>query len=435
MLLELLDKWRGQSSPTASTPQNKQPRLLDRLQPLWQAMQPNRNQASAHPAWGADVERAFNIFRRAERGDLAVLYTFYDDLYDRDTALQNQVNIRRDAIASLPVDIQSGDPDDARANEVAQQFRRVWRRLDWESLLSHHQFSALFYGLAATEMSWALGPEGTWDPVAFHHVRSHAFRVAQPHNVENHPAGALLVRTARGYEPPLPNRWVITQWDELRAVASNGLMRASSVLSIIKSSALADWIRLIKRHGLPFLQAVIDDWSDEQSKAVVRRALANLGEVPGILVPKSAKAALQALQLPPVSGDAHTKLVEYFERAMAKHWNGAQLITEVGGSAGNYTVANNHRDARFALLAADKRRLERSFGQQIVQPWLRVNNICDVAPPRIDIGLAELQYATEVIGLAKELHQMGIPCDPKQLLALVGLRPQRDAAPDKREAA
>ena len=393
-----------------------------------QANPANRNKPSEHPAWGADVERAFRIFRRAERGELALLYRFYDDLYDRDATLQNQVNVRRDAIASLPVDIQSGDPDDPEANKLADRFRAIWNRLDWETLLRHHQFGSTFYGLAGSEIAWGRGPDGTWDPVDMHHVRSHAFKVAAEHNIERHPAGALLVRTARGYEEPIPERWVITEWDELRPVASNGLMRAASVLSVIKSGVLGNWIRLIQRHGLPFLLAMIAEWSDELTKDAMRSALGRLGEVPGLLVPDKSKAKIEPLQLPPISSDAHKTFVEYLENAMAKLWNGAQLITEVGNSAGNYTVANNHRDARYALLAADKRRLERSWRTQIVMPWMRFNGFHGVAAPRIDIGLAELQYAAALIAQAKILHDMGIYSDRGQLLALVGLRPRREAS-------
>ena len=385
----------------------------------------NRNEAVVHPAWGADLERVFHIFRRAERGNLAMLYLLYDDLYDRDATLQNQVNVRRDAIASLPVDIQSGDPDDPAANDLADRFRRIWNRLDWEALLRHHQFSSTFYGLAATELDWGRGPEGTWDPQDLHNVRSHAFKVATRYNSEGFPAGALLVRTGRGYEQPIPDRWVITEWDDQRAIAANGLMRAASILSVIKSSALATWIRLIKRYGLPFLLATIANWTDEESKEAIRGALARLGEVPGLLIPKQAQADISPLQLPQIRAEAHAKFVEYLENAIAKLWNGAQLITEVGNSAGNYTVANNHKDARYALLAADKRRLERSWYTQIIQPWMTFNNINGVAAPRIDIGLAELQYATALIGQAKVLHDMGILADPGQLLALVGLRPRR----------
>ena len=393
--------------------------LLTRLQ----AVPANRNKPSKHPAWGADVERVFGIFRRAERGDLAALYSLYDDLYDRDATLQNQVNVRRDAIASLPVDIQSGDADDEAANKLADRFRRIWNRLDWETLLRHHQFSASFYGLAATEIEWERGPEGTWDPGALHHLRSHAFKVATEHNIEGHPAGALLVRTADGYEPPTAERWIITEWDDLRATASNGLMRAAAVLSVIKSGGLANWVRLVQRHGLPFLWAEIANWADETSKEVIRSALANLGDVNGMLVPKNAKATINPLQLPPINSTAHAKFVEYLENALAKLWNGAQLITEVGNSAGNYTVANNHRDARYALLAADKRRLERSWRTQLILRWMSINGIHGIAAPKIDIGLAELQYATALIAQAKVLHGMGIKADPKQLLSLVGLRP------------
>lgn len=394
---------------------------LNRLQ----ASPANRNEPTQHPAWGADFERVFRIFRRAEGGNLGVLYKLYDDLYDRDSTLQNQVNVRRDAIASLPVDIQSGDPDDSGANELADRFRRIWKRLDWEALLRHHQFSPAFYGLAGTEIEWGRGPDGTWDPVALHNVRSHAFKVAQAHNIEGHPAGALLVRTERGYEVPIANRWIITEWDELRPTASNGLMRASAVLSVIKSSGVAGWVRLIQRHGLPFLLAEIADWNNDKAKAEVRRALANLGEIPGILVPKNAKAKIEPLQLPPINSEAHAKLVEYLDNALAKLWNGAQLITEVGNSAGNYTVANNHRDARYALLAADKRRIERSWQTQVIGRWMVINEFGGVAAPRFDIGLAELQYATALIAQAKILHDMDIEVDPAQLLALVGLRPRK----------
>ena len=80
------------------------------------------------------------------------------------------------------MDIQSGDPDDPEANELADRFRRVWNRLDWETLLRHHQFSSAFYGLAGTEMDWGRGPDGTWDPMALFHVRSHAFKVAAEYN-------------------------------------------------------------------------------------------------------------------------------------------------------------------------------------------------------------------------------------------------------------
>ena len=392
--------------------------VMHRLQPY----RPHRNQPGPHPAWGADVERAFAIFRQAEHGHLEPLYRFYDDLYDRDATLQNQINVRRDAIASLPVEIQTGDADDEAAEDLAKRFRKVWKRLDWERLLRHHQFGPAFYGFAATEFDWGRGPDGTIDPMDCVHVRAHAFKVAQSHNVEGHPIGALVVRTENGYELPDPARWLITEWDDLRPVAANGLMRASSVLSIVKSRGLANWIRLIQRHGLPFLMALIADWSDEATKDAVRSALSRLGEIPGILLPKKSKTVIDRLDVPPINSKAHREFIEYLDNTLAKLWNGAQLITEVGNSAGNYTVANNHRDARYALLAADKRRIERSWNR-LVRQWMQVNGIRDVAAPRVDIGLAELQYATEVIGQAKILHGMGIYCDPAQLRALVGLRP------------
>jgi len=398
-----------------------------------------------HPGWGVSIEAIYQIYRQAELGDPAAMYDLFDDIVDRDLTLAGLVEARSDAITGCAVSIAPGakDRDSVKA---ADEFREVWNELDHDGLIEHQQHGTNFNGFAASEMDWDYRrAERRFDPVRFHHPRARFFRIATAQNpiVPGAMPDELLVRTGRyshEVERLIPGKWIVTRRrGNLKLVARSGLMFPCTPYSLMKSHASADWFVFLKRYGIPFVEAKISAWTDDEAVFVAQQGLASMGSDRGLISAESDKVTFNihdgAATARAANSDVHQRFVVDRNQEMTKVWNGAILSSETGTGSASYALAKEHGGVRYSLLKRDKERLSKSLRMQLAVPWMIFNRRPGVAP-LIVIHLNRVEDPTLAPKIALDMKQADAPVDPQQLYELTGFRaPSETVEPTRRLAA
>ena len=384
-----------------------------------------------HPGWGVSIEGIYQIYRRAELGLPGDMYDLFDDIVDRDTTLSGLVEARADAITGCAISITPGAKD-RHSMAAADEFREVWNALDQDALIEHHQHAVNFYGFAATEIVWTYRKaERRFDPVELIHPRPRTFRIATEGNpiVAGAAPDELLVRTGRylyEVERMVSDKWIVTRRRHgSKRVARSGLMYACTPYSLMKSHASADWFVFLKRYGIPFVEARISDWTDEEAVNAAHEGLATMGTDRGLITTESDKVKFTihdgAATSRQASSDVHQRFVQDRNLEMAKLWNGSILSSETGTGSSSYALAKEHGGVRYSLLKRDKERSSKSIRKQLIVPWMRFNGRAG-EPPLLVIHLDRVEDPTLAPRIARDMKEAGAPVDPQQLYELTGFR-------------
>ncbi len=367
----------------------------------------------------------------AELGRPERMCDLFDDLIDRDLALGALVEGRVSALQGKPITVIAGGEDTDDKNAAAA-FREVWSRLDIDGLIAWHQFSALVYGWAATELKWAWNPDDRrWDPVDLMHVRSRLFRVATEYQriVPGAEPDELLVRVAPSSERVerlVPDKWLITRRAPYLRVTRAGLLHACARYTVLRTQSWAHWFAFLRRYGLPMLTIEISSWADPvqqaQAQEIARRwgeELALFTDANGKVKPGFVDAAASTRS---ASSDPQGRFADAIREEFTRLWTGIPTGGKAAG-VGDYHAIKSLAGIRADLLDADARRLAQSIRRGLIEPWMRLNDIPGEVP-RLVIRLAERisHDPDRAVATAVQLQQLGYDVDPAQLEELTGLR-------------
>lgn len=385
-----------------------------------------------HEGWDLTPERIVAAYDAAERGNPSLQFDIFDDCVERDLTLGGLVESRADALAGKHVEVQAGAPD-ADSMRTAEIFRdEVWDRIDWQDLIRHHQYSSNLYGFAASEIDWAYDRElrrivmrGHW------HARPRDFYIATTYfrRVDGADADELLIRTEPSDftgERLIPGKWVLTKRMDSVPIARAGIGRGSVWWSHIKMVGVGDWLIFIKRFGLPFVLAKIQDWTSTAERSLAETILRRIGDDGGAIVPLNSKIDVEfkdgAQGSRNANGDLHARLASMANTEMAKRWNGAALASESGDGASSYALAKEHGGIRFEFIQADAKRISQSIERQLIEPWQRLNGLPGTAP-KIRFHLVRIADPAAYAATADVvINKLRIPLDQSSVLEAVGMR-------------
>jgi phage gp29-like protein len=398
--------------------------------PLGQHGAPYSITGPVNQADRANLERIASLMIVAEAGRPVYQCDLFDDLVVRDMSLYSLVKGRVDALAGKPIAVLAGGSgsDDARA---ADAFREVLGRLDLDSLIQWHQYSALVHGWGATELDWQWNPDDRrWDPGGWWHLRSRQFRVATEiyRIVPDASPEELLVQTGPSQEQVArltPDKWVVTRHAPWLRITRSGLMHVCARYAVLRTQSWAHWFAFLRRYGIPALQIEIASWSDAAQQAQAEDMLKRWGEDVGFVTDASGKVKASVVDGAQASrsatSDPQARFVEAVRGEFAALWTGIPAGASQGG-VGNYYTGKAYSGIRADMLEADARRICGALREQLIKPWMRFNGFAGEAP-RLDIRLADrIQDPETVVKTAGELARMGYEVDAAQLEEITGLR-------------
>ena len=166
-------------------------------------------------------------------------------------------------------------------------------RLDVDSLIQWHQYSALVHGWGATELNWQWNPDDRrWDPSGWWHLRSRQFRVATEicRIVPDASPEELRVQTGTSQEQVArltPDKWVVTRHAPWLRITRSGLMHVCARYAVLRTQSWAHWFAFLRRYGIP---AQIASWSDAAQQAQAEDMLKRWGEDVGFVTTPRARS-------------------------------------------------------------------------------------------------------------------------------------------------
>lgn len=388
------------------------------------------------PADRANLERVASIFVMAEFGFPVSQCDLFDDLIDRDASLHGLVEGRTSALSGKPTQVVPGTPaPSAEDQTAADAFAEVWARLDTDSLISWHQFSAPFYGWGATEIGWQWNPDdGRWDPADLWHVRSRQFRVATEVNrvVPGAEPQELLVQTGPTVNEVarlIPDKWIVSRRAPTLRISRAGLMHVCARYALLRTQGWAHWFAFLRRYGIPALKVKIGSWADAAQQAQAADIIRRWGEEVGFIVDKDADIEPEVIDGAATSRSSASDPQQRFTDAIYAEfraiWTGIPIGSDAGG-VGNYYTNRTLAGNRIDVVESDARRITTAIRRGLIEPWMRINGIPG-AVPRVDIRIGDrIQDPTAAIDATVKLASAGYRVDLDQLQEITGLKITRE---------
>ncbi|MCV0428829.1 MAG: DUF935 domain-containing protein [Roseibium sp.] len=328
-----------------------------------------------HPASGLTPPRLANILRESIDGDPEHYLALAEDMEERNEHYAGVLGTRKRQVSSLDITVEaaSDNADDVRDADLVREAieRDVFRDELFDIL------DAIGKGFSATEILWDTS-EGQWRPKAFKWRDPRWFRF---HDDDGE---TLLLRTPGGDEPLKPYGW-ITHFGKAKSglPIRGGLARGAAWAFLFKSFTLKDWAIFCEAYGQPLRVGKYGQGATEEDKAVLMRAVANIGADFGAIIPES--MIIDFLQAK-LSGthELYEKRANWFDRQTSKLVLGQTQTTDA--DAGGYATASVHDGVREDIEQADSRQVSATLNRDLVRPLVSLNHGPRKKYPKITVG-------------------------------------------------
>lgn len=385
--------------------------------------EPRRGMYRNHPEWGLEPDDVSAIFVRAERGELGAQVALFNGLLERDAHARNLFEQRIAAVAGKPYVIQAGGEQTPQDQANADALAAAIRDTNFLELLEH-QLTFNKYGYAGSEIEWSV--RDAIVPTWFTNVRAECFRAAQPWGDV---AGAdddelLLVTEANPMGERLaPGQWAVTRRDDSVLLARSALMRTCAWNCMFKLYGFRDFTIYVSRFGIPFVLAKIDEWENQQAKAVARALLASYGTDGGALVSGDVEIEAQDSRRSDGRASVHLDLIRLCNAENSKAINGVTLANDNGHQGGaSYALGTTHAGIRWENIVRDAVRVQAMFERDIARPFMRFNSLSGAAPV-LHIQVVQALDPRQLVEIADYfVNKLGIPISVRQMRQMIGLK-------------
>ena len=177
-----------------------------------------------------------------------------------------------------------------------------------------------------------------------------------------------------------------------------GFARMVAWFYLFGNYAVRDWAEFIATYGQPFQIGKFPPGAGEEDKAILLRALTNLGTDAAAMIPES-----MMLEFAQVSGSgggssgsqatAHGSLLEYIDALISKAVLGRTLTTEAGDK-GARSLGEVDDEVRHDIERSDTMALSQTLSRDLARPLVALNRGERRRYPQIVIGrMAHLNAA------------------------------------------
>lgn len=389
-----------------------------------------------HPGWGADISDVFRSFVHAERGRPRTMCDVIDDRTRSDGKWRGMQDARVSAVTGRHVLVVPGgqEADDVRAAEELNAANEQ-HGIDLHTFLEHAVRSPLRYGWGLAEEQWEWNvDERRYDVTALFNVRCRNTQIATTSGVMVDGARPDEILVQIGEHEWQVARQTEDKYIEVRGSVSDpavhaGLGGTSAAWSTMKMQAVAGNLLFLDRFGLPFLEAVVADWSSESDKETAREILRNFGRDVGVVTAKNAQIMLKihdGIQSARAStSDTHGRFIAICDHENAVLWNGSGFASQQGQSGSSYALAQEQAHVEFRLTLADVQRVARATERDWFRRWMRFNGLPGKTP-RLRIFVERVENPAILTAIIGDLAKVGYRVDPRQIEERTGLRQAQD---------
>lgn len=393
---------------------------------------------------GLTLQSISNVFRSAQTGYRQQYVDVLDELLEREPHGFAVLSQRILACAGGRLEVTAaktdpGSPDEQTARDIAGYVRCCLDRLPSfkESLAG--LLWALYYGIAAAEISWSIDAKG-WYPSRLHFVHSRRLSYPDPSTWELHiwdqgfvRWGSLSAPTSQGYGVVLadfPGKFIVHA-PSLRGdyPTREGLGRELAYWFALKGIAARGAGQYVERFGKPWTLGYFRTGApgaeygraandDDIAKGGQAAAGLGAGTLSAALLPDSIKLSVEQ----PTGGLGHAEFISLCDAQISKAVVGQTLTTEVGSTGGNRALGQVHKDGQKEIARYDAASLSETLKRDLVT-WIVRLNFPEATHliPTVTIIVDEKPNPMDQVRVAAEAVKIGMPVDADELAERLGL--------------
>lgn len=338
----------------------------DELQTAHEALAMVMKRTQEHPSSGITPNRAAQLLRDAERGDLSAQADLAFDMEEKDTHLFSELSKRRLAIQAVNWSIEPPKNATPQEKKDAEMLQEILQDAAWFDDALFDAGDAILKGYSLQEIEWGwLGKMRI--PTALHHRDAALFR-ANPDNLSE-----LRLADGSYHGAGLqPFGWFRHQAKSRTGYAGvHGLVRTLVWPFIFKNYSVRDFAEFLEIYGLPMRVGKYPTGATAREKATLMQAVMDIGRRAGGIIPLGMSLDFQAAANG--QADPFMAMIGWAEKAMSKAILGGTLTTEAGDK-GARSLGDVHNEVRKEIRNADVKQVARSVNRDILYPMLALNS-------------------------------------------------------------
>ncbi len=346
-------------------------------------MQPARADTyNSHPAVGLTAEALLGMYREAERGYPVRQFDCFDDMIEIDGHLRGLIGGRIDAVAGCDWVVKPGR-DDAPSRKAAEALDDHLRHNLGVKDLFEHQLTAPHYGIALTNIVWAV-VDGYVAPIDLVHAAHRRF--ASPESDRASEIWLLKGDTARDLVELTPGCWIVNRYRHRNPWAA-GLMRTAAWWAMFKRWSVRDWQVFAEMFGIPLVIGFYDEASGEESRKALEDTVRTIGQDGYAVLSDLVEIVIKESVRGGDSSTVYPKIADRCDAEMSKLIAGSTTATDTGGSVGSYNLGSIHESRAYKLALSDARGVELALRRDLARPFVIFNGFDRAAPPRVRIQI------------------------------------------------
>ncbi len=372
------------------------------------------------------------IMRDADEGDAVAYLEMAEELEEKDTHYLSVIGTRKRAVAQLEITVEpaSDDKSDVENAELIQS----WLNRDALESEIFDMLDAVGKGFSATEIIWDMSSD-IWLPKELKWRDPRWFAFAED--------GETLLLREGGIEnvPLKPYKFIVHKHKAKSGLTiRGGVVRPCVWMWLFKNFSIKDWVIFAEAYGQPVRIGTYGASASDADKAVLLRAVSQIGSDAAAIIPESMKIDFVEAQGKTGTVDVFEKLCNFADQQISKAVLGQTTTTDAisgGGLAGN----SAHREVREDIEKADAKQLAATLNEQLIIPIIVLNRGPQKNYPRLRIGRSEQidedkfsQVAERgaklglKISASKTREKMGLPApvDDNDILVLPAQTPPAD---------
>ena len=348
-----------------------------------------------------DVARALD---QADLGDLIAQHRLFADMEDRDSHIAAELQKRSLAVARLPWTVEPPtDASDAERRAVDGVRDILAGGIDALADTACDLLAAVGHGFSAVEIAWQRR-DGLWLPDLYPQPQEW-FTISQD-------GRELLLISDSGLGDPLqPFGWIVHRPRRAKTgyLARGGVYRALVWPFVYKSFALGDFAEFLETFGLPFIVGKYGADANEDDRAKLLAAVAQLAHDARAIMPIDMK-----LEIEKIAGDAsgmpHLRMLEWCDAAISRALLGQTLSSQATATGLGSGVADLQAEVRDDIRDGDAAQLAATLTRELIWPIATLN-----------FGLTDPRRSPRLVFDTSQTEDIAVYADALPKLAAVGL--------------
>ncbi len=359
------------------------------------------------------------ILAALDAGDVADAMALFDEMNEKDLHLGAVTQTRVLSVVSRDRSVvpASSDAEEVQiAKFVGEVFDAIPRRR--EALC--HLMSAITHGFAVAEIVWEVNA-GMVRVKEFLPRPQRLFSFIDPDDTSCLLDFPAWVNQETGQSVKIPREKFVYHKNFMGNgnPLKGGLYRGISWYYFFTNFTMKDWLTFMDVYGIPLRLGRYNSATDENSRATLKKAVANLGSDAAAII--SDDTTIEFIQAA-ISGNhsLFREAVEHFNRQKSKRVLGQTLTTE-SSEKGSYSLGKIHDAVRGDIVAFDAMALDETLTNDLVRPLVEFNFGPRKRFPKIVTNLSGAGEASAKLEQVKKLVELGAKIPARHVAEITGV--------------